>query len=68
MTESHIVELATRLGRTDAIIREPQAVERLSKDFYWYSPILKPLLDEKRADVIVQPRSVDETRKIVIYA
>jgi FAD/FMN-containing dehydrogenase len=68
MTESHVAELAIRLGRTDAIIREPQAVERLSKDFYWYSPILKPLLDDKRADVIVQPRSVEEIRAVVSYS
>ncbi len=68
MTESQIAELAIRLGRTDAIIREPQAVERLSKDFYWYSPILKPLLDDKRAEVIVQPRSVEEIRAIVSYS
>ncbi len=68
MTEFHIAELITRLARTDAIIREPQTVERLSKDFYWYSPILKPLLDNKRADVIVQPRSVEEIRKIVSYS
>lgn len=67
MTESHIAELEARLGRTDAIIREPQTVDRLSKDFYWYSPILKPLLDNKRADVIVQPRSVEEIRKILGY-
>ena len=68
MTESHIAELATRLGRRDAIIQEPQAVERLSKDFYWYSPILKRLLDDKRADVIIQPQSVEEIRKIVSFS
>ena len=67
MTESHTAELEACLGRTDAIIREPQTVDRLSKDFYWYSPILKPLLDNKRADVIVQPRSVEEIRKILGY-
>src|SRR3979411_311509 len=68
MTESHIAELAARLGRRDAIIQEPQAVERLSKDFYWYSPILKQLLDDKRADVIIQPQSVEEIRKIVSFS
>ncbi|HXL26665.1 MAG TPA: FAD-binding protein, partial [Chthoniobacterales bacterium] len=68
MTESHIAELAARLGRRDAIIEEPQAVERLSKDFYWYSPILKRLLDDKRADVIIQPQSVEEIRKIVSFS
>jgi len=42
------------------IITQPQIVERLSRDFYWYSPILKPLLDDKRADIVVQPISTDE--------
>jgi hypothetical protein len=68
MTESHIAELATRLGRRDAIIEEPQAVERLSKDFYWYSPILKRLLDDKRAEIIIQPQSVEEIRKILSFS
>ena len=27
-----------------------------SRDFFWFSPILKPLLDDKRADLIVMPR------------
>jgi FAD/FMN-containing dehydrogenase len=67
MTERNVAELETRLGRTNALIREPQAVERLSKDFYWYSPILKTLLDDKRADVIAQPRSVEEIRRILTY-
>jgi FAD/FMN-containing dehydrogenase len=67
MTEFHIAQLEAHLGRSDALIREPQTVERLSKDFYWYSPILKPLLDNKRADVIVQPRSVEEISVILGY-
>jgi FAD/FMN-containing dehydrogenase len=67
MTEAHIIELESRLGRTGAILREPQTVERLSKDFYWYSPILKPLLEDKRADIIVQPRSVEEIKAALSY-
>jgi FAD/FMN-containing dehydrogenase len=42
------------------VITQPQVVERLSKDFYWYSPVLKPLLDDKHADVVVQPVSTEE--------
>jgi FAD/FMN-containing dehydrogenase len=35
-----------------------------SRDFFWFSPILKPLLDDKRADLIVAPRSKDEVRRV----
>jgi len=42
-------------------------VERLSKDFYWYSPVLRPALEGKRADVVVQPLSVAEVRDVLRY-
>jgi FAD/FMN-containing dehydrogenase len=48
------------IGDASRVLTQPQIVERLSRDFYWYSPILKPLLDHKRADVVVQPITVDE--------
>ena len=35
-------------------------VQRLSRDFYWYSPVLKKLLDDKTAEAVVQPVSVEE--------
>ena len=35
-------------------------LEALSKDFYWYSPVLKRQLDDKRADVAIRPGSVAE--------
>ena len=57
-------DLATGLTQLIAdpsrVLTQPQIVERLSRDFYWYSPILKPLLDGKHADVVVQPLTVDE--------
>jgi len=49
------------------VITQPQVVERLSRDFYWYSPVLRPLLDGKHADVVVQPISVDEIRAVMAY-
>ena len=52
--------LTQLLADPSRILTQPQIVERLSRDFYWYSPILKPLLDDKRADIVVQPISVDE--------
>ena len=53
-------ELAAVVGDPARVLTQPQVVERLSRDFYWYSPVLRPLLDGKHADVVVQPVSVEE--------
>src|SRR5258708_19577022 len=67
MTSTHVSDLATILGREDAVIVDPQMLERLSKDFYWYSPVLKVLLQDKRAEAVVQPRSREELQNILRY-
>jgi FAD/FMN-containing dehydrogenase len=48
-------------------ITTPAVVERLSKDFYWYSPILKPHLEGKHAEAVVQPMNVEEVRNILRF-
>jgi FAD/FMN-containing dehydrogenase len=40
-------------------------VERLSQDFYWFSPILKRQLEGLRADAVVRPKTEDEIRAVV---
>ncbi len=35
-----------------------------SRDFFWFSPILKPLLDDKRAELVVLPRTRDEVIRV----
>ena len=45
----------------------PTIIERLSKDFYWYSPVLKKQLDGKYADAVVQPINVEEVRNILRF-
>jgi FAD/FMN-containing dehydrogenase len=52
--------LGALVGDASRVLTQPQVVERLSKDFYWYSPILRPQLESKSADVVVQPLSVEE--------
>jgi FAD/FMN-containing dehydrogenase len=47
---------AAELGDIPAIT-ETALVRQKSRDFYWYSPILKPQLDRKYADIVVCPRS-----------
>jgi FAD/FMN-containing dehydrogenase len=40
-------------------------VERLSQDFYWFSPILKRQMEGLRADAVVRPKTEDEIRAVV---
>jgi len=40
-------------------------VERLSQDFYWFSPVLKRQLEGLRADAVVRPKTEDEIRAVV---
>ena len=40
-------------------------VERLSQDFYWFSPILKRQLEGLRADAVVRPKTEDQIRAVV---
>jgi len=37
-------------------------------DFYWYSPVLRPLLVDKTGDVAVLPVSVDEVLAVLRFA
>jgi FAD/FMN-containing dehydrogenase len=47
------------------VISEGETLETLSKDFYWYSPILRRQLDDKRADVILRPGTLEETKAVM---
>jgi len=60
-------DLSVVLGDPLRVLTVPAVVERLSKDFYWYSPVLRPALQSKCADVIVQPVSVEDVRTVLRY-
>src|ERR1700761_4551072 len=60
-------DLSKLLGDERRVLTRPEGVERLSRDFYWYSPILKPQLDGKHADVVVQPLSTGEIQSVLRY-
>ncbi len=47
------------------VLTQEQVVARLSRDFYWYSPILRAKLDGKTAEAAVQPVSVDEVKAVL---
>ncbi|WP_245514960.1 FAD-binding oxidoreductase [Jiella endophytica] len=38
----------------------PKLVLQKSRDFYWYSPVLKRQLDHVTADLVVTPRTIDD--------
>ena len=46
----------------------PILVKQKSRDFYWYSPVLKRELEAVTADVVVTPSSEDEVRAILAAA
>ena len=53
-------ELSKVVADPSRVLTAPAVLDRLSHDFYWYSPVLRPLLVDKIAEVAVQPISVDE--------
>lgn len=59
--------LIDKLGVERVIVSEA-ARERLSKDYYWYSPVIYEQLKEKIADCAVSPISIEELREVVKYA
>ena len=61
-------DLTAILGDASRVITTAATVERLSKDFYWYSPVLKRQLEGKVGDIVVQPLNVDEILAVVRYA
>ena len=67
MTTPLEVSLAAILGDPTRVSTVPQVVERLSRDFYWYSPVLRKQLDGKVGDVVVQPLNVEEIQDVLRY-
>lgn len=68
MFETLASELAALLSDPKRVITTPSVVDRLSKDFYWYSPVLKRQLESKVGDVAVQPVNVEEVLAVARYA
>ena len=51
-----------------AIEDNPNLVSRKSRDFYWYSPILKAQLENVTGDLIVSPASEAEVIQVLKVA
>jgi FAD binding domain len=67
MTTADFNALAEILPQ-DQIVTATSQIESLSRDFYWYSPVLKRDLAGKLAEVVVQPRSLEQLKSIVRFA
>jgi FAD/FMN-containing dehydrogenase len=61
-------ELSEIVADPARVLTAPAVVDRLSHDFYWYSPVLRPLLAAKVADVVVQTISVEEVLAVMRFA
>ena len=67
MDSHHATALASLVGDPSRVLTHPPIVEQLSRDFYWYSPILRKQLDGKVGDVVIQPTTAAEVQEILRY-
>ncbi len=67
MSLDRVIALISILDDESRVITNPQIVERLSRDFYWYSPVLRKQLDGKVGDLVVQPLTAGEIQKVLRY-
>src|SRR5271165_7075429 len=67
MDPKQFTELGNLTGDPSRVLLNPQIVEQLSRDFYWYSPVLRRQLDGKLGEVVVQPLSAVEIQNILRY-
>jgi FAD/FMN-containing dehydrogenase len=67
MDAKDISNLQSILGDPSRVIANPQIVEQLSRDFYWYSPVLRRQLDGKLGEAVLQPLNAGEVRTILRY-
>jgi FAD/FMN-containing dehydrogenase len=68
MHDSLAENLSAILADPARVLTAPAVLERLSHDFYWYSPVLRPMLANKNGEVVVQPVNLDEVRAVLRYA
>src|ERR1700721_3683978 len=60
--------LSTIFENPPPLLTAAAVIERLSHDFYWYSPVLRPKLAGKNGDIAVQPVNVEEVLAVLRFA
>lgn len=68
MQDGIAADLSHLIGDPARVVTSPAVLDRLSHDFYWYSPILRRQLADKCADVAVQPITTEELCAVMRYA
>jgi FAD/FMN-containing dehydrogenase len=68
MSAGLAADLSRLVSDPARVFTAPQILDRLSHDFYWYSPVLRPQLASKVADIAVQPRDTAELIAVLRYA
>jgi FAD/FMN-containing dehydrogenase len=68
MVEGLAAGLSEVVADPARILTAPAVIDRLSHDFYWYSPVLRPQLVNKVGDVVVQPVDANEVLAVLRYA
>jgi hypothetical protein len=59
-SQSALAQFRHDIGEITASSDERQLRQK-SRDFYWYSPVLTEHLQDCRADIVVEPRSKEES-------
>ncbi len=67
MKADHIAGIRSLTGDSSRVIFNPALVEQLSRDFYWYSPVLRKQLDGKLGEIVVQPLDAYEIQRLLRY-
>ncbi len=67
MDSRDIATLSSIIKDDARVLTEPGMVEQLSRDFYWYSPVLRKQLNGKVGEVVVQPINAEEIQNVLRY-
>lgn len=65
---SELIESLCAVAGPESVIIDESGVETLSKDYYWYSPVLTPRLEERRAAAAVKVDSLQVLTDVVALA
>jgi FAD/FMN-containing dehydrogenase len=68
MQDGIAAKLSEVIADPARILTAPAVLDRLSHDFYWYSPVLRRQLASKTGDVAVQPINVEEVLAVSRFA
>ncbi|WP_051302401.1 FAD-binding oxidoreductase [Salibacterium aidingense] len=67
MTNSWVKRLEEQFG-SDVIKWQPSLLKKMSRDFFWYSPVLKEKLSSHYAECVARPRGEMELRGLLSFA